>query len=565
MDENNPATQGNPTLQNSPVAPNIPPVDPAAAAEPITTVDPIQPINPEPAESLNPAGSIVDPVATPLDQTINSIDPTVAPVAPAPKKNKGLKIGLIAGASVLLAGGIGGGVYAYVHNQPENVMFHAVSNLLNAKNLALTGRVTAENPDASGFIKVLEISLEENATASGDAFGDVTATFTLKADLDGKTQDFSLSTSEIAMRDGVVYIKIDNLKKIADQLIDLVLEYVNAQYQTAYQPKCGGSTKCVTDCASDTTNAADCLSTTVITVTRDDIPQEITNLIDQITSEVDGTWWKISIPDLLDELDLVDSQTAKEVKSAYSCLLNQIQAETQKGSQYLDLFKQYPFASIEKVDNVKFNGATAYKLNLDAANTVDFGLSATKIVDTAALSKCVENLSGSGSIEDATDKINREDAIKSLEDELKEMPNIYLGISGWSHQLSNLYTEYANDSVIMSANLDLSYLTELNLSAPSSSKSIIKLYETVQEYLLPLFSPSTSICDSGDVDCWNALEEYDDLDDFESVESIEVINNFDGETDGADVIDTTDTTNTSDEADETTTDADEGSDSTDEL
>ena len=496
-----------------------------------TTPEPIVPEEPttEPIVSEEPvADAIINDVPESISEPITPPDPMIEPSAPAyvttpndtpvasdaaQKSHKGLKIGLIATTAVLLAGGLGGGVFAYVHTRPENIMTGAFSNFLNAKSIAVSGQISYSNNSEYSSFRSLNVKLEETASKTEDVTAGAKATFTAVYRINDKDKEFSITTDEVFMRDGVFYFKLDGIEKIIGNLLDMALETLSYSLQTNYAvSKCGGaSTKCIepqtncvgsseypyTNCLSEPTDCldgpvgTDCVTTKKLT--REDLPEDMAQIFDaveELASDVDGTWWKISVSDLLEyatEEDYLTPKQAKKYEEAYSCFVEQIHEEINKSGQYAEIFKKYPFVSINRDANAHEKDGTVYQLSLDVDKLTDFILDSSKVVDIDAFNSCLQKVYSDGGVELSEPNTNREEVKQGLESSLKDLPEIRLKINDWNHQLLGISASKSAEEASASVELNFSYPTKSNLSAPNDARSVTKLRSSIMSIYDAMF------------------------------------------------------------------------------
>lgn len=465
--------------------------------------------------------------------------------APA-KKSSGLKIGLIVGTSILAAGCIGGGVYAYLQTQPENVMNVTVSNALNTSRVAISGTIYANTKGEDQVIKKLELKLDDQVSLVDDVFAGGSATLTAYLD-DSGDQKISVALDGVATKDGVIYVKIDNLKAAVDNVFDILTETVNSSIKSS--------------CAESL--SLSCLS--VPTVSRSDVLTSLgvsSTVIENLIGEIDGTWWKISATDLAGDAFATDG-----LDETYSCIINQLRSETGKLSQYSDLFKKYPFATISRSDTSIISDGTTYDLSIDADKLTTYLEESYKLVDEDAFSTCLDKIvphsiyDGRYDLDDyddlddeydlfAFDDDNDDDdgllytfddddddgllytsddyLFGDLDDEydfgynfdeqpnlsetVKEfvegLPTIRLGISGWLNpRLTAVAISSSSDTSDLSGVLNITYPSSISYSAPSSSKSISDLVNSLMDSFTSFFSFFMPIEINGCADSYDCISE----------------------------------------------------------
>ena len=388
------------------------------------------------------------------------------PTPETTKSKKGLKVGLITGAAVLLAAGGGFSAYAYIHNQPENILLGAFSNIVNAENLQLSGSILSAPAGSSDVLQDLRIELGEGLSKNGDVTVGANAKITAKIKLDGETKDFSVTTDGTFVKDGTLYLKLDGMKQVIDAITKAVISATNASLQT--------------DCAASYANiglpATDCAK---YVITEEDLPQEFNSAINSIAGTIDGQWWKIAIEDIVGAFaGSIPTGSQSDLKEAYSCVINQLHTEMGKGNQYLDLFKKNAFATITKADSVKLQAGDAYELKIDAEKAASYFKEAGKIVNLDAIKTCLQKSDVFNNMRQSNLSTTDEeefDAGAALTDALRKMPKIYLGISGWNPQIVAVQINYSDEESSTSADLKIDYPAKLDYSAPSDAKSITDL------------------------------------------------------------------------------------------
>jgi hypothetical protein len=182
-------------------------IDPAKTVEPPSTAE--APVAPE-AVSSNDAP---EPASLPQDQTpvpaavVMKSDPL--PMTHRKRGKKGLIVGLLATALVLILGGGAAASYYYMVNKPENILMQALANSLDMEKVKTTqfsGEVEAKdtktNMNASASFK----GAADNKTGAFDISGQVDALVTTM------TFDFRSADSK------TFYFKIGGLEGISELL-----------------------------------------------------------------------------------------------------------------------------------------------------------------------------------------------------------------------------------------------------------------------------------------------------------------------------------------------------------
>ena len=392
---------------------------------------------------------------TAAEKSATASAPTeTAPVeaASAPKKSKkGLAIGLTVGVLALAGGGIG--VAYAMTNTPENIALSAVSNFLssNARNINGTIELAMKKTSSSivtncsssincistapsFMIESAKIELSSNADNNGQSF----TTAKLIIGYNGETYEVSLGV--VVIKDYTIYVSVDGVKDAAKKLLP-VLTNGNTAYADIYE-----------------------------------------ELVSQVAGEVDGKWWKISVPDLVDTVEELSSSEKTKVKEVYGCVTNVLDKIQSKGNDYAEIYKKNAFVNIEKYNgNKTFSGkGTAYNISLDADKYVSFANEMTDELDKLELNKCLEELEDVPGVTTSYEvtKVKKSD----VETVIENLPDIVVTIDNgfFSHELTGIYVE--KDDTGYSGKIDLTFSKSTGeVKVPDDAKSAITLYEDVMD------------------------------------------------------------------------------------
>ncbi|MBR1802334.1 hypothetical protein IJ768_03910 [Candidatus Saccharibacteria bacterium] len=478
--DNNPNPEPNKELENAANAlneaakveepagemPSEPPVETPAEAPaeaPVETPAPA-PIAESTSESVaeptpTEPTSAPEPVATPaIEPTPVVAAPAVEPVAPtaAPGKKKGGKkgliIGCVAGAVVLLGGG--GVAAAYmVNNTPENAILSAVSDLFTRESMTLSGYVEISNTsdksdDCTGSdvystncvsysSPVTRVRLDLENSVDADKETKTTATFTVTYN----EKDIKITVDSVVVKDYTVYVSLSNLKQaVKDVMSAASNEYVYGDYVELYE-----------------------------------------DLIDKVAGEVEGTWWKISVPDLVDSTDQIDSSSKTAIKETYSCVVDVANKAAKDGSKYADIYKSNQFITAKKYEGGKKPSAsgTLYSVTLDAEKFASFANAMADQVDSYGIEDCLKKLDGVNGVSTSYSKTTvKAESFTDAFEEISDGLIIAVNNGFFSHKLSGAYFEYAKNNASVIVDLKLEDLKG-TISAPSNTKDASELVETV--------------------------------------------------------------------------------------
>ena len=348
---------------------------------------------------------------------------TKAEQKPAGKKvNKKVIIG--AAAAVVAVGGGVAVAYA-VNNTPENVAVSAITNFINSDALSVTGTI---NIDASkSGIKELKIELK----AKSDKEKQAETTASLKADLGFFKIDVSLGS--VLVKDHTIYLKLDGLKDSINKALFMMPSAITSDRQTG----------------------------------------AIITLVKSVAEKVDGEWWKIDVPEIIDSIDTMASSEKAEAKSTYACVMDSFDKLKEKNGEVADLYKKNPFVKIEKYsgDKTFSTKGVAYTVSFDNDKAKAFYNDSKDIAKEVGFDKCVKNT------EDIT--VKEGEASTTIE----KMPEIIMTIDGFfSHELTGVYMDVEDES--FDGKIELKFeKPEGEIKAPEGAKSVKTLVDDLSPML----------------------------------------------------------------------------------
>lgn len=370
------------------------------------------------------------------------------------KSKKGLIIGIAAG--VVVIGGSVGVAYA-VSNTPENIALSAISGLFNQKEKSISGTFELSIKDGGGLYSNLGNSnLTDNClkTAqatnclvaqrnplesvkielkSANSLDNGEASASLSVVYDGKTYNISLGT--VLIKDYTVYISINGLKEAL------------AKY-----------------------DGVDFFGDSVISA------ELYQDLIEKTVSEIDGTWWKIDISDLVNAVDTISNEEKEKIKSTYQCLIDETRKSVNESSKYGDYYKNNAFVSISDYKGGKTfsSEGTPYAVKLDSAKFANFYNEIVDHYDDSKLKDCLGSLNET--VAEKPAKISAEAVDKAI----KDIPEIVITIKNglFSHDLTGVYIEADNEfaNAKFSAKFDK---LKNKIEAPSDAKDATELLTNI--------------------------------------------------------------------------------------
>lgn len=403
----------------------------------------------------NPAESAAAPAAA--EMVAN------APASAKPKcsKKKKIIIGCTAGAVAIL--GASGLVFASVlDNREENIALSAVSDLLSNHARSINGYVdfaktsTKNTFKSSNEISHVRVELDNNTSADNEAKTTATFIFTYGG------KDYKLVVDSVIIKDYTLYVSVSNLKETINQFVDSMKNDSSfSSYISAYEL--------------------------------------YEDIINQVVGEIEGTWWKISVPDVIDSLDdntMSDDQKQK-AKDAYTCMVEAANKASKDGGKFAKLYKDNAFVGIEKYTGDAKPSAEGdlYSVKLDSNKFANFvnalpdQLIEYGFKDCAKMIREVsENNSTVNSyeekIEDVEENAERGKVEPKQFDETFEKINKHLVITikngFFSHKLSGVYVSGEKDDY--KGTIDFKFDGQKGgISAPENAKNITELVDNVKK------------------------------------------------------------------------------------
>lgn len=357
--------------------------------------------------------------------------------APKEKKKggKGKVVGCIIGAVAVLGGGGFGVAYALT-SSPEKVALYAISDFLSTKSLGINGviEVYSNSSLSQNPFKSVKLELKSEQKDSKD----FNTNATISVNFNNK--EYSVSLGAVVVQDYTIYVKVSSLKEAAKQIIKELVAG-NSSYST------------YTELYED--------------------------LADKVAGEIDGIWWKLSVPELIDEADIVSSSDKEKAKDAYKCLIDAAKKSSEK--DYAKIYKDNAFVKLEAHSgDEKFSGkGTAYDVTIDADKFMNFADAMTNEVDGLGLKDCTKKLNDINGVSSkyTTQKLEKDDIEKVIE----KMPKMVVTIDGFlfMRSLTGFYTTFGSDASY-SGKIDLTFNKNVNkIEAPSDAKPVTDLYKNV--------------------------------------------------------------------------------------
>lgn len=409
---------------------------------------------PDPAAPLQPPiASSIPPMS---GQPINPMDGAVS--QPNKKKSrKGLIIGMICAALVLIGGGVAAAIIV-TKIQPSSMMASAIGNLLTAKQVTIDGQVSLSASQLPGDNSIV---INFNANSSNS---DYSTTATMQANLPilGITSPLTLELSDVMISDGIMYFKVKGLQ---DTLTE---ENISAVAMG-------------------------------LGFTSTSIPIDF---IQNVSAILEDKWIKVSLEELAQRFPQFGLSQQMERIECERGILGDI---SKYSSEMTSIYSNSPFLIMEQQND------SFYNLSLNTTELADFAnsLSSTQLIKDLAGCSGVEVNSNTYS------KVSSDD-LKSFEE---QFPSVSVKFDGFlDYYLSELKVSDKQGSSFINTTTDLkfSYNANPTITAPTEATSAADIIQTI----MMMSSPSMIYdnCSPG-TNCTTGVEEYNyeedtDIDEF---------------------------------------------------
>lgn len=379
---------------------------------------PTQPADVDPAEAtINPTQTVVVEFSGSAAQPVETATP--AEGASEKKSKKGLIIGVIIGAIILIGGAITAAVLALTSNKPDVVAL-AIQRIMNGEtpaNLAIDGGIDIHINSEGAPIKRINVGLD-SAIITESLINKTTASLTLT---DSNNEEIDVTVDEVYAADGDLFIKVDGLSDIFE--------------------------------ASGLFNLP--------TMTGDIIGEE-TVTVSSLIKGVDDEWIRIS----LDEISEISKSYVSE-ESPLSCLSSVASNLSKNTNTAAEIYGKYPFIS-STTEGVTLSGrqGPVYLVSFDSKNFANYISSLNDSLSDEGLFSCLGYKKGARLNEEEIDKM------------FSEIPKIYVEVNE-NHDFSRLYleTDLNEGQATVAIDLDFSYPANVNVSEVPEYTTLTDLLE----------------------------------------------------------------------------------------
>ena len=369
-----------------------------------------------------------------------------ATMPPVPKKKrKGLIITIIVVVLALLGGGGTFAALAIIKNTPENIFFDSFSHLMSSDQVAINGNfsITPKNLDDVG---ISSIDLDFNTEL---AESNQQTKASLQINITDESTSKVINFDEVKLQNGVFYLRAEDF---------------NEQYQQTLRPL-------ITSYIEDYFKSYRIYN----------IKQQSTKLIskvDQIAAKLDNQWIEFSLEDILNSEFFtknipLPSSSKQNIISSYTCSVEKINQISNYSSEFSDLYNQNQFVKLTSGQD------GYYDVSLDTNHLANYinGLFNLNIYQDYA--KCLGTTLPTDTI-----SVTAEDIEKNLD----YLPSIALRFDGFfDHHLTSIKVNQSNDYYDLSLNANLTYPTNLRITAPTDSRPVMDFIQELYNTLLTAF------------------------------------------------------------------------------
>lgn len=342
-----------------------------AASSDSMTIGPT--ISEEPDNQTGPA--VAAPVAT---------TPTVGGKASGGSKKKWFIGGILAAVLVVL---LGGGALAYNlwYQNPDKVILDGINNLFDpTANASGKATVSVENKD---------VRLDVTANVKSDkklANGDVQIAVRMKSS-DSPVEKVDVK-ADFAVNDKTAYFKLNNLRPLAEDLVDAYVDNLATQYKE--------------------------LGFALTQKQIDQQKQQMLQQLNPIITKIDNRWIK------------VDTESSDEDDDSSKCtseVLQKFYDDKKMRNEVLEVYKDHKFITVKEKLGSK-DGSLGYLLDFNETQAKEFGTAVKQTTFGKELEKCDKSSGSTPRSEDSSAKDK---------DSLKDT-RIELWVDRWSHRITEV-------------------------------------------------------------------------------------------------------------------------------
>lgn len=375
---------------------------------------------------------------------------SLASTEPKAKKNKNHTKAVLIAGGVIAVLGLGGLGTAYViANTPENIALSAVASVFAAKQKHFSSTFSLNLKDS----KVVGVKSAQ-LTLDADINTDKEVSTTAELAVNFYDTKIKLSLDTVILKDYTVYIKISQLKAAAKAVLEQYNQSIKSDgFNVGY-------------------NDSDDYTSTP--------PYE--DIINQLVGKIDGEWWRISIPELIDVDEKLSAKEKVEAKKTYGCIVNFL-SDAKTKVDYSELYQKHAFISLQPYEgDQKFDSeGKAYIIQFSSNKIADFGNALASSFKGLGVKECLpENVLNGGSDDDVDgdDKLSAND----VDEMIRQWPTTIVTVKNnfFSHEVTSLYSNLKTDSDFYTGTVKLNFSNQVKeVKAPANAQPITKFSEEI--------------------------------------------------------------------------------------
>lgn len=373
-----------------------------------------------------------------------------ASTEPKAKKNKNHTKAVLIAGGVIAVLGLGGLGTAYaIANTPENIALSAVASVFAAKQKHVSSTFSLNLKDS----KVVGVKSAQ-LTLDADINTDKEVSTTAELAVNFYDTKIKLSLDTVILKDYTVYIKISQLKAAAKAVLEQYNQSIkNDGFSVGY-------------------NDPDDYTST----------PSYEDVINQLVGKIDGEWWRISIPELIDVDEKLSAKEKVEAKKTYGCIVNFL-SDAKAKVDYAELYRKHAFISLQPYEgDQKFDSeGKAYIVQFSSNKIADFGNALASSFKGLGVKECLpENVLNDGSDDDVDgdEKLSAND----VDGIIRQWPTTIVTVKNnfFSHEVTGLYSDLKTDSDFYTGTVKLNFSNQVKeVKAPANAQSITKFSEEI--------------------------------------------------------------------------------------
>ena len=423
---------------------------------------------------VEPLASAVDPMMRPMEQA-----PAAEPVQPK-KSKKGLIIGLVIAAILLIGGGVAVAL-VMMFNQPDPVV-KAIEKVMTGNtpaNVAINGTIKLEPLEEGTPVSSIEIALDSEASTTSfvnSSAATVTANFETG-------NSISFEFDEVYGADGDLYFKVDGATGAIEDYVQILQESMMNNYNavTDCETDEDGIENCIesTPTTFEACEGEDCMSALGVDATLGDgataMDTDMTGSISDflgIIETVDGEWLRVSIDELSNMTEEIPTES-----SELSCLVDFTGSIRNHNNSVAEAYSKNSFISSTKegVTLASKSGGPVYKVELDGEKLEGF----INAVQNSTLVQDLYSCMGYTNTSVNTDNIIAE---------INNLPTLYVEVDK-DYNFTRLYfnSELEDADMVVTTDLGFSYPANINVAEPVEYSDFSEMIQEIftSMYALP--------------------------------------------------------------------------------